>query len=90
MGKLLMAIVGRYILLPTIFDVIENTPPGVGGEIQLTDALSRVLRSEKIYGYNFQGDHFDVGNPLGLLNASIHAASLKGESSAKFGNRGVK
>lgn len=69
-----LAIIGRYVLAPSVFETIERTPPGAGGEVQLTDALSTLLSSERVYGYRFPGDHFDVGTPPGLLRASIHAA----------------
>ena len=75
-----LSIVGRYVLSPEIFDHIQKIPAGVGGEVQLTDALSSSLATEKIYGYRFSGEHFDAGNPIGLLNASKYAASLRQDS----------
>ena len=69
-----LAIIGRYVLTPRVFATIEATPPGAKGEIQLTDAIARLLPSEAVYGYRFPGTHFDTGTPLGLLKASIHAA----------------
>lgn len=69
-----LAIVGRYVLTPEIFDALENTTSGAGGEIQLTDAISKLLSTQMAYAYRFPGEHFDAGKPLGLLKASIYAA----------------
>ncbi len=71
-----LGIVGRYILTPQIFDVLKVTPPGVGGEIQLTDALSRLLSQQELYAYEFAGVRYDTGSPLGWLEANI-ALALK-------------
>lgn len=68
------AIIGRYILTPEIFDVIDNVKPGALGEIQLTDAIVELLSSQDVYGYRFPGTNFDVGTPSGLLKASLYAA----------------
>ena len=65
-----LAIVGRYILLPSIFESLENTSPGANNEIQLTDAISTLLAKQETYAFNFEGNHFDVGNPAGLIEAS--------------------
>lgn len=69
-----ISIVGRYILSPRVFEVLDSTPAGGGGEIQLTDALKRMLDQEKFYGYRFKGKRFDCGNQLGLLKANIEFA----------------
>jgi len=66
-----LGIVGRYVLQPEIFNVLEETPPGKGGEIQLTDALRLLLQEQPILGYRFEGVRYDVGTPLGLLRASL-------------------
>ena len=66
-----LAIVGRYLLTPSVFDAIGRTDAGVGGEIQITDALQRMADSEGMYAYRFTGKRFDTGRPLGLLKASI-------------------
>ena len=66
-----LAIVGRYILPPEIFDCLKRTPPGAKGEIQLTDGLSILLDDTDIYAYEFQGTRYDGGTPLGLLRASL-------------------
>ncbi len=71
-----LGIVGRYILTPQIFDALKVTPPGVGNEIQLTDALSRLLRRQELYAYEFAGVRYDTGTPLGWLKANI-ALALK-------------
>jgi UTP--glucose-1-phosphate uridylyltransferase len=68
------AVVGRYILSPRIFDLIETTPPGAGGEIQLTDAISALLAEEPVLAYRFQGTRFDCGTHIGLGEATIRYA----------------
>jgi UTP--glucose-1-phosphate uridylyltransferase len=70
------AIVGRYLLTPGIFDAIEQTAPGYGGEIQITDAMQLLADSEGMYSYRFAGERYDTGRPLELLTASI-AMGLK-------------
>ena len=69
-----LAIIGRYVLTPEIFDALDATEPGAGGEIQITDAIAKLIATQGICGYEFPGVHFDVGTPLGLLKASVHAA----------------
>jgi UTP--glucose-1-phosphate uridylyltransferase len=71
-----MAIIGRYILTPDIFDILEHIGPGRGGEIQLTDALFNLLKKRPIYGYLFTGQRYDAGDKLGYLKATI-ALALK-------------
>lgn len=68
------AIVGRYVLPPDIFDVLRGTPPGFGGEIQLTDALAALAAQQRVRGVTFEGERHDTGSVLGLLRASMHAA----------------
>lgn len=65
------AIIGRYILTPAIFDLIEKTPAGVGGELQLTDGIRALLASEKVYSYAFEGKRYDAGDKLGMLTAMV-------------------
>lgn len=65
------AIIGRYILTPRIFDVLEKTPLGAGGELQLTDGIRGLLKSEKVYGYSFCGTRFDAGDKMGMLKATV-------------------
>lgn len=66
-----LAIVGRYILTPRIFEILEQTPPGKGGEIQLTDAMAQLMREEGFIGYQFQGDRYDAGDKFGFIQANI-------------------
>lgn len=66
-----LAIVGRYVLTPEIFEMIEKTPPGKGREIQITDALAALMEIQPVFSYQFEGQRFDTGRPLGLLMASI-------------------
>lgn len=66
------AVIGRYVLDPGIFDHLEKISPGVGGEIQLTDALKSFLASQKILGYRYEGKRFDVGSKLGFLQANLY------------------
>jgi len=68
------AIVGRYVLPPDIFDILEETSPGRGGEIQLTDALAELASQSRVLGYVFDGERHDTGNVLGLLRAAMFAA----------------
>lgn len=67
-----LAVVGRYVLTPRIFDLLEETQAGAGGEIQLTDAIARLLEDESVYGYAFEGRRFDCGSKLGYLEATVH------------------
>ncbi len=72
-----LAIVGRYILPPAIFKAIRETPPGRGGEIQLTDAISKLLSTHKFIGLVFEGKRFDTGTPKGFLEANVSLKSLR-------------
>ena len=69
-----LAVVGRYVLNPRIFDLLEATRPGAGGEIQLTDAIAALVREETVNAYRFQGTRFDCGTHLGLIEATIRYA----------------
>jgi UTP--glucose-1-phosphate uridylyltransferase len=71
-----LAIVGRYVLTPEIFEALENTPPGALGEIQITDGIGRLLRTQPAYAYEVEGEHYDAGTPLGWIQATI-ALALK-------------
>jgi UTP--glucose-1-phosphate uridylyltransferase len=79
-----LAIIGRYVLVPQIFDALEGVKPGAVGEIQLTDAIAELIGDPGVYAYEFPGDHFDVGTPLGLLKASVHAALKRDDMSGEF------
>ncbi len=69
-----IAILGRYIITPQIFDILSETKPGKGGEIQLTDALRTLIQHEAMYAYSFEGRRYDVGDKLGFLQASVEFA----------------
>lgn len=79
-----VAILGRYIITPQIFDVLANTEPGKGGEIQLTDALETLIENEAMYAYNFEGRRYDVGDKLGFLQATVEFALKKEELREPF------
>lgn len=74
-----IAILGRYIITPRIFEILEETKPGKGGEIQLTDALLRLLKEENMYAYDFEGKRYDAGDKLGFLQATVEYALRKPE-----------
>ena len=74
-----IAILGRYIITPAIFEILENQAPGKGGEIQLTDALKTLASQEAIYAYNFEGRRYDVGDKLGFLEATVDFALKRPE-----------
>ena len=78
-----MGVVGRYILTPKIFDLLEDTSPGAGNEIQLTDALHRLLEHEDLYARNLPGTRYDTGSPLGLLKANIAVALRRKDLSSQ-------
>jgi UTP--glucose-1-phosphate uridylyltransferase len=69
-----LAVIGRYILTPTVFDELANLKAGAGGELQLTDGLRALLQKEKIYGYVFDGKRHDTGDKLGFLKATVEFA----------------
>ncbi len=68
------AVIGRYILTPRIFEMLENTPLGAGSELQLTDGMRQLLKHEKIYGFQFEGKRHDTGDKLGFLKATVEFA----------------
>ena len=68
------AIIGRYILTPAIFELLEKIEPGAGGELQLTDGIKGLLKTEKVYGYSFEGIRHDAGDKLGMLKATVDFA----------------
>ncbi|MEZ5465905.1 MAG: UTP--glucose-1-phosphate uridylyltransferase GalU [Lysobacteraceae bacterium] len=69
-----LAVVGRYVLSPRVFDLLESTTPGAGGEIQLTDAIARLAAQDRVLAYRFQGTRFDCGSHIGLVEATIRYA----------------
>lgn len=78
------AIIGRYILTPRIFALLEETKPGAGGEIQLTDGIRALLKEQKIYGYNFEGKRYDAGDKFGMLEATVEFALKREEFGERF------
>lgn len=79
-----LAVVGRYILTPKIFDCLENIKPGKGGEIQLTDAIAALMEFEKVLAYRFKGKRYDCGSKLGYMKANVEYAMRHPEISNDF------
>jgi len=79
-----VAILGRYIINPAIFEILEHTKPGKGGEIQLTDALKELAQQEAMYAYNFKGKRYDVGNKQGYLEATVETALRRDDLRGEF------
>jgi UTP--glucose-1-phosphate uridylyltransferase len=78
------AIIGRYVLTPRIFALLEETTPGAGGEIQLTDGIKALLKEEKVYGYTFDGKRFDAGDKFGMLQATVEFALNRDDLGPRF------
>lgn len=78
------AVLGRYIITPDIFPILEKTKPGKGGEIQLTDALQTLAGQKAVYAYNFEGKRYDVGNKLGYLQATVEYALRRHDLGEEF------
>jgi len=78
------AIIGRYILTPQVFDLLEKTPLGAGGELQLTDGIKLLLQHEKVYGYSFEGTRYDAGDKMGMLKATVEFAMKHEDLGPKF------
>jgi len=79
-----LAIIGRYVLTPAIFEMLESTSLGAGGELQLTDGLKELLKKEKIYGYTFEGKRHDTGDKLGFLKATVEFALKREDLGEEF------
>jgi UTP--glucose-1-phosphate uridylyltransferase len=79
-----MGVAGRYILTPRIFQEIRNQPTGVGGEIQLTDAISRLLAHEAVYAFQYEGKRYDCGSKEGFLEATVELALQHPQVGAHF------
>jgi UTP--glucose-1-phosphate uridylyltransferase len=79
-----LAVVGRYVLTPRIFHHLRTMPPGAGGEIQLTDGISRLLADERVVAYEFEGRRYDCGSKLGYLEATVELALKHPEVGARF------
>jgi UTP--glucose-1-phosphate uridylyltransferase len=81
-----LAIIGRYLLIPEIFDALESTRPGKGGEIQLTDAIKLLSKKHRIYAYEFEGERYDAGDKLGFLKANVSFALKRPDIRQGFKN----
>ena len=81
-----LAVLGRYIIKPQIFELLEKTKPGKGGEIQLTDALCRLAELDTVYAYDFEGKRYDVGDKLGFLKATVEFALRREDLGEDFAN----
>src|SRR6202795_5174882 len=79
-----LAIIGRYILTPAIFDCLANTPTGAGGELQLTDGMRMLLKQEKMYAYVYEGQRYDTGDKLGFLKATVEFALKRNDLGGPF------
>lgn len=79
-----IAILGRYIITPEIFNILDSTKPGKGGEIQLTDALKTLMNKEAMYAYTFQGRRYDVGDKMGFLQATVEFALKRPDLRTQF------
>jgi UTP--glucose-1-phosphate uridylyltransferase len=80
-----LAIIGRYVLTPKIFDKLEQTTHGAGGEIQLTDAIQALMQEQAVYGYEFDGTRYDAGTTMGWLKASVELALARPDLGEEFG-----
>jgi UTP--glucose-1-phosphate uridylyltransferase len=78
-----LAVLGRYVLTPKIFDVLEQTTRGAGGEIQLTDAIRSLIQEQPVFGFQFEGTRHDAGTRLGWLKANV-ALALESDSADEF------
>jgi UTP--glucose-1-phosphate uridylyltransferase len=78
------AIIGRYVLTPRVFELLEKTAPGAVGEIQLTDGIKALLKEEKVFGYTFEGKRYDAGDKFGMLQATVEFALKRPEFGEKF------
>jgi len=79
-----LAVIGRYILTPEIFDALRDTPPGVGGEVQITDAINRLAQEQAVYAYVFEGGRFDIGNKLDYLKATVEMGIERDDVGEEF------
>jgi UTP--glucose-1-phosphate uridylyltransferase len=79
-----LAVLGRYVFTPQIFDALNETKPGVGGEIQLTDAIGVLLAEQPVYGYVFESGRFDIGNKLDYLRATVELALDRDDLGPEF------
>ncbi|MGD0890543.1 MAG: UTP--glucose-1-phosphate uridylyltransferase GalU [Terracidiphilus sp.] len=78
------AIIGRYVLTPRVFELLEKTTPGAGGEIQLTDGIKALAKEQKVFGYTFEGKRFDAGDKFGMLQATVEFALSRSDLGPQF------
>jgi UTP--glucose-1-phosphate uridylyltransferase len=78
------AIIGRYVLTPRVFELLEQTTPGAAGEIQLTDGIKALAREEQVFGYIFEGKRFDAGDKFGMLQATVEFALKRSDLGPQF------
>ena len=81
-----LAVLGRYVIKPEIFEILEHTAPGKGGEIQLTDALNTLAHQDTVYACNFKGQRYDLGDKLGFLKATVEFALRRNDLRDDFAN----
>jgi len=81
-----LAVIGRYVLTPKVFDKLEQTQRGSGGEIQLTDAIQALMDEQGVYAYEFEGQRYDAGTTMGWLRASVELALTSPETGTEFRN----
>ncbi|HET7829857.1 MAG TPA: UTP--glucose-1-phosphate uridylyltransferase GalU [Candidatus Limnocylindrales bacterium] len=79
-----LAVIGRYVLTPKIFEKLEQTQRGAGGEIQLTDAIEALMDEQSVFGYAFEGDRYDAGTTMGWLQASVELALARPDTGREF------
>ena len=79
-----LAVIGRYVLTPTVFETLSDIKPGAGGELQLTDGLRALLKREKMYAYVYEGRRFDTGDKLGFLKATVELALKREDLGGEF------
>jgi len=79
-----LAVIGRYVLTPKIFDKLEQTQRGAGGEIQLTDAIQALMDEQSVFGYAFEGRRYDAGTTMGWLQASVELALARPDTGGAF------
>ncbi len=79
-----LAVIGRYVLTPEIFDALRDVKPGVGGEVQLTDAINVLARDQAVYAYVFEGNRYDIGNKLDYLKATVEIAARRDDVGEEF------
>jgi UTP--glucose-1-phosphate uridylyltransferase len=78
------AIIGRYVLTPRVFELLEETTPGAGCEIQLTDGIKALLKEQKVFGYTFEGKRYDAGDKFGMLQATVEFALKRPDLGPQF------